>query len=451
MNFNVDSVEYIRWSAKKPNKIKSGLAFYEINLPKKYLEFDRIYAFSNIIPNSNSGRIYFKNASPKLRSSTPQDYLEATARYVSYDGFGQVVNDKIRSTLCICEPGNYIKDRATSWYSVVNNVDICEFLAEFISYWLEAASLNYNDLFMFGSSAGSFGALKTATFLGGKSNVMVVNAQIIEILKYNNCQYKNDLLKHYQKCLQKRIVIPNIYLLCNLRDKNTILNRKFFDLITEYEYERNSTYKPNISFDLYDGLNGHLRPRKQNLLQKIDLAEAILKSSQDEQNYQREQDKLDAEIVYYQEKINLEPNCSSHYRILGKYQQKKGDIEAAGANYYQAIKLNPKQPTWLYRCLGNILSKQEQLEEAIEVYQQAILIQPNQLETYQIVQQWLFKFNQQFTVEQLQKLKIVHQAIINKTDILVPVKTLVRQNLKLILQTQEKLLNLKKELVINKK
>ena len=358
------------------------MAFYEIKIPVKYIEFKRFYVFSNINKNASSGKVYFQNASSKLKQAVPNDFREATAKNVPYDGLKQAVTNSNQSTICISDPGIFIKGKTTSWYSVVNEVDICFYIAQFLRHWFEAASLKPSKTLMFGSSAGSFGALRTATFLNTKTNVISVNGQIKRNFNYEDKTYEHDLLNYYKKCLEHNTVIPNIYLLCNYRDNNTLLNYKFFDLITNYPYEKKGTYRPNIIFDLYDGLNGHLRPRRENLLQKIDIAEVVLKSSQDEQNFQRCQDQLNESMAAYQQAIELNPDQPASYRGLAKLQAQKGDFATASANYRQAIELNPDQPAWVYQYLAKALSQQQQLDAAMAAYRQAIELNPDQPSSY---------------------------------------------------------------------
>ena len=376
------SVECIDCCIENLKPLQEGMVFYEVKIPDKYIEFDRFYIFSNIIPEANSGRIYFQNAASKLKQAIPQDFYKATAKNVPYDGIRQAISNCDRSTICISDPGIFIEDKVTSWYSVVNQVDICFYIAQFLSHWLKSASLEPKDVLMFGSSAGSFGALRTATFLDKKTNVMSINGQIKRAFNYKNNQSNHDLLDYYQQCLQQQKIMPNIYLLCNYRDKNTLLNQKLFALITNYDYEKQGTYRPNVVFDLYDGFKGHLRPRKYNLLQKIDIAEAVMKSSQEEQDFQRNQEQIESTMEELQKKIKLKPNQSSLYRSLAKLQAQQKQFEPASINYRKAIELDPEQPAWVYQYLARVSSQLERLDEAIDLYQQAIKLQPNQSSLY---------------------------------------------------------------------
>ena len=376
------SAECIDCTIENLPPLKTGMAFYQIKIPDRYIEFDRFYVFSNINPTATSGKVYFQNAASKFKEATADDFFKNSARNVPYDGIRQAISNHSQSAICISDPGIFIEGKVTSWYSVVESVDICFYIAQFISHWLEAASLQPKDILMFGSSAGSFGALRTTTFLSKKTNVISVNGQIKRSFDYKNNQYEHDILDYYQKCLQQNIVIPNIYLLCNYRDNNTILNRQFFNLIDNHNYTNKGTYRPNIVFDLYDGLEGHLRPRKDNLLQKIEIAETVLKSSQEEQDFQRNKEETISTIEILEQKIKLDPNQSFLYRKLARLQAQQEQFESASINYRKAIELDANQPAWVYEYLAKVSSQLKQLDEAIDLYQQAIKLKPNQSSLY---------------------------------------------------------------------
>jgi len=164
-------------------------------------------------------------------------------------------------------------------------------MGQFLQHWLNCAELKPHQTLMFGSSAGSFGALRTATFLEGKANVLSVNGQIDRTFEYEGTKNRHDVIRYFDQCFRRQSrIIPNMYLLCNYRDRNIRLNRVFADLISNFHYDKKGTTRPNIVLDLYDGIKGHGRPRKSNILEKIQIAELLLKSSQDEQNVQREQE-----------------------------------------------------------------------------------------------------------------------------------------------------------------
>ncbi|MGF1541125.1 MAG: tetratricopeptide repeat protein [Pleurocapsa sp.] len=80
--------------------------------------------------------------------------------------------------------------------------------------------------------------------------------------------------------------------------------------------------------------------------------------------------------------LTSETKTDVSYRILGKTQFERGDMEAASQSYRQAIELNPKQPTWVYQHLANIFSRNNQIEEAIKIYQYAIELQPKNSSLY---------------------------------------------------------------------
>ncbi|MGF1541124.1 MAG: tetratricopeptide repeat protein [Pleurocapsa sp.] len=358
------------------------MAFYEIKLPKKYIEFDRFYVFSNINSQATAGRVYFKSAATHLRHYTLKDYQSIEAKNIPYDGLGQALKDETRSTVCISDPGIFLEGKTTSWYSVVDGVDICYYFAQFLSYWFESASLTPSNLLMFGFSAGSFAALRTATFLTAKTNVVAMHGQIKRTFEYKNKMYEHNLLYYYKHCLNQQKTIPNIYLIHNHRDKYTFLMHNFFELLSKYSYQNNDNYRPNISLEIYDGLDGHHRPRKQTMLEKINIAEAVLRCSQSEQEFQRKQEQLDAEITIQGKVVELKPNNSYYYKKLSKLQQDRGEIEKAILNLQKAIEINSDQPAWVYQHLAKALSQQQQLDEAVKVYHKAIKLEPDNSSLY---------------------------------------------------------------------
>jgi len=291
MPLNLDNIESTFFSIDNLPELKPGMSFFEIKIPSKYILFDKIFVFSHIVPEATSARVYFQNASTNFQNATPDEYTNA--KKVPYNGIGEAIKNDKMSTICFTDPGVFTgRGVTTSWYSVVNGVDVCNYMGQFLKYWLNSAGIKPHQALLFGSSAGSFGALRTATFLDEKTNVLSANGQIDRIFEFEGTTNRHDLISYYDKCFRRQSrIIPNIYLLCNYRDRNIRLNRVFVDLVSNFHYEKKGTTRPNIVLDLYDGIKGHGRPRKSNLLQKIQVAELLLKSSQDEQNFQREQEK----------------------------------------------------------------------------------------------------------------------------------------------------------------
>lgn len=377
MAYQLDSIKCLSWSPNNPTTVRSGMSFYEIKLPEKYIEFNRIYIFSNINSQATSGRVYFKSAAAHLIHYSLEDYQSIEPKDIPYDGLNQALQDNTRSTICISDPGIFLKGKTTSWYGVVDKVDICHYIAKFLSYWFESASLAPSNVLMFGFSAGSFAALRTATLLTAKTNIVAMHGQIKRTFEYKNKTYEHDLLHYYKCCLKEKKTIPNIYLIHNYRDKNCFLMHDFFALISKYDYQNNDNYRPNISLEIYDGLDGHHRPKKQTMLEKINTAEAVLRCSQNEQDFQRKQEQLDAEIAIHEKTIKSKPNNSYSYRILGKLQLNKGNIEKAITNLQKAIEINSEQPLWVYQNLGHIFKQRKQLDKAISIYKQAIRLDSN--------------------------------------------------------------------------
>ena len=86
----------------------------------------------------------------------------------------------------------------------------------------------------------------------------------------------------------------------------------------------------------------------------------------------RSEGKSPEAITAYQQALNLEPDNSKVYALLGIVQKEQGDLLAAISNFQKAIEINPYSPAWVYRSLGGALQKQGKNEEAITAYYQAI-------------------------------------------------------------------------------
>jgi superkiller protein 3 len=79
--------------------------------------------------------------------------------------------------------------------------------------------------------------------------------------------------------------------------------------------------------------------------------------------------------------IQLYPNETRFYYVLGLVLSALGKKEEAIAAYRQAIELDPKF-TYAYYGLGNALSGQKKLEEAISAYRKAIELDPKYAKAY---------------------------------------------------------------------
>ena len=79
--------------------------------------------------------------------------------------------------------------------------------------------------------------------------------------------------------------------------------------------------------------------------------------------------------------IEIEPECSLNYEILGAIERRNGNIKRAINLYRKAVSLKPEKAETHYN-LGNALKQQNELEDAIREYKVAIEKEPNFAKAY---------------------------------------------------------------------
>jgi tetratricopeptide (TPR) repeat protein len=79
--------------------------------------------------------------------------------------------------------------------------------------------------------------------------------------------------------------------------------------------------------------------------------------------------------------VNYPNSYQAHYE-LGAVLSQQQQWDAAISAYFEAIKLQPEQPSWLYQGLWEILIQQGRLEEAIQLYREAIASYPHSVWCY---------------------------------------------------------------------
>ena len=86
--------------------------------------------------------------------------------------------------------------------------------------------------------------------------------------------------------------------------------------------------------------------------------------------------KIKEAIDFYQNALELAPNCAVYYVKLGKLFKNQGQIVNASIYYHQAIKINSEN-SWLNHEMGEFLAQQGKLTAAIYYYERAIELNPN--------------------------------------------------------------------------
>ncbi|MEM8673042.1 MAG: hypothetical protein AAGF83_04115 [Cyanobacteria bacterium P01_G01_bin.67] len=261
---------------------------YKIYYPNQQQLYDipYFYVFCYLKDQSHQLSVYFQSAHPNYQSLTQNEYSLATKK-IKFEGSISAFKLKNISVISISDPGHFIPGLTSSFYAGSAEINFNQIIANFLDKFCSFASIKLKDTMLFGSSAGTFGALLSSTYLQNKANVLAVNSQI-------NLHYRKHLMKtlfeidHPQNLLikfgnqiscsyrfkQELNSIPNIYLLANINDK---LHQRNFDFYQLYlsRFVSKGTNNQSV-FDSYYGVEGHGRPESNSLKRKIEIAREVL-------------------------------------------------------------------------------------------------------------------------------------------------------------------------------
>lgn len=354
-----------------PSQINIGEpVVYKISLPQEQTirGIPHFYIFCYLKQHSSKLTVYFQSAARTSRNLTQKQYTVDQKR-IKFEGLISAFKDE-ESAICISDPGHFIPDLISSFYVGNKQINFPELIGNIIESICASANINLNDTFLFGSSAGGMGALLSSTYLSHKVQVMAVNAQIITydlskvMLKLLGTKERAVLLKKFANrvsCLnrfqQNISSVPNIYLLTNVNDSLHHRNYKFYQLYQKHFVARG---KANQSiFDSYYGVEGHGRPDKVSLKQKMDIAKASLTmksniaggmqypsiESAKQHQHQLKSKKL---LTLQKQLLAAKSNCDRHnssllqdldrYRLSFELAKEQINIEASKNEY-----LNPQQ------------------------------------------------------------------------------------------------------------
>ncbi len=261
---------------------------YKIYYPnqQKLYDLSYFYIFCYLKENSTKLNIYFQSAHPKYRKLCPDDY-KVEREIVNFEGcISAFSNDNI-SVISISDPGQFIPGFTSSFYVGSAQFNFVRLIAQVLENIIDLSDISNKDTLLFGSSAGTFGALLTSTYFHQKVNVLAVNSQIKlqyrkEIMKtFFGRDKPQEIIKHFGEqvsCLyrfqQELNSVPNIYILANINDN---LYQRNFDFYQQYlqRYTKPGVNNQSV-FDSYYGVDGHGRPESTSLKAKIRIAREIL-------------------------------------------------------------------------------------------------------------------------------------------------------------------------------
>ncbi|MCC0176493.1 hypothetical protein I4641_05810 [Waterburya agarophytonicola K14] len=244
------------------------------------------YVFCYFKENSDRLNVYFQSANPNYKNLVLEDYSIAGNK-ISFEGCISSFNHDSLSIMSISDPGHFIPGITSSYYIGSPELNFPKLIAEVLERIVNLAKIKLDRTLLFGSSAGTFGALLSSTYLTQKTNVLAVNSQIN--IKYrqdiiNSCfniKDSKDVVKNFNaklSCIdrfkEELNSTPNVYILANINDKLHQRNFNFYQNYIE-RFTRKNINNQSV-FDSYYGVEGHGRPEPFSLKAKIKIAREIL-------------------------------------------------------------------------------------------------------------------------------------------------------------------------------
>lgn len=259
---------------------------YKIYYPNQNLYgIPYFYIFCYLKQNSSQLNVYFQSANPKYKDLSPKQY-HLDQEKISFEGCVSAFNSDNISVISVSDPGHFVPDFTSSYYVGSSELNFTKLIAECLENICRLSQISPHNTLLFGSSAGTFGALLSSTYFQQKTNVLAVNSQI-------SLQYRKDLMQFFGinqpqelldrfggqiSCIhrfqQKINSVPNIYVLANINDNLYQRNLNFYQ---QYITKHTKKGLDNQSvFDSYYGVEGHGRPEPSSLIAKIRIAREVL-------------------------------------------------------------------------------------------------------------------------------------------------------------------------------
>ena len=262
---------------------------------KKLYGLNYFYVFCYLKERSDRLNVYFQSANPKYKNLSPHEY-NLEREKIKFEGSISSFDNSDLSVISISDPGHFLPNMTSSYYVGSPLINFPQLIARIIDRITTLSNISLSKTLLFGSSAGTFGALLSSTYLKQKTNVLAVNSQI-------DLRYRKDIMQacfgteNTQEILQnfgERIScilrfeqrlrsIPNIYIMANINDNLYQRNFEFYKHYVERSSEKGINNQS--VFDSYYGVAGHGRPEPHSLKAKIKIAREVLmmKSTRDYQ------------------------------------------------------------------------------------------------------------------------------------------------------------------------
>ncbi|MGL4883975.1 MAG: hypothetical protein ACRC8K_23390 [Waterburya sp.] len=261
---------------------------YKIYYPlgQKLYNLPFFYLFCYLKENSHKLNIYFQSANPDYQNLSFQDY-SLKQQKIPFEGCISAFDNNDISVISVSDPGQFIPGITSSYYAGSTELNFVKLIAEVLETICNLANISTHNTMLFGSSAGTFGALLSSTYFKQKVNVLAVNSQIFIHDKRRLMNFFFDI-NEQQKLLEKfgnqlscmyrfqqeLNSVPNIYVLANINDHLYQRNWQFYQMYLE-QFTTKGIDNQSV-FDSYYGIDGHGRPEISALKAKIRIAREVL-------------------------------------------------------------------------------------------------------------------------------------------------------------------------------
>lgn len=253
---------------------------------RKLYDIPFFYLFCYFKDNPRKLNVFFQNADDEFENLSTGDYVLGSGK-IRFGGFLAAFSPNDVSVISVSDPGQFIPGFISSYYAGSREIDFSRLIAGVLEALCDLAGVHFDQTLLFGSSAGSMGALLCGSWFNRKVNVMAVNSQIY--IQHNNRLMEvlfgmsdpEKLVEQYgsqvscvHRFQQELKSVPNIYILANINDE---LYQKNWEFYRMYQDKFTARGKNNQSvFDSYYGVDGYGFPVRSALNTKIRIAREVL-------------------------------------------------------------------------------------------------------------------------------------------------------------------------------
>jgi hypothetical protein len=164
----------------------------------KLYDIPFFYLFCYFKDNPRKLNVFFQNADDEFENLSSGDYVLCKGK-IRFGGFLAAFSPNDVSVISVSDPGHFIPGITSSYYAGSREMDFSRLIAGVLETLCDLAGMHFDQTLLFGSSAGSMGALLCGTWFSRKVNVMAVNSQIY-------IQHHTRLMENFKPSVQRFFV-----------------------------------------------------------------------------------------------------------------------------------------------------------------------------------------------------------------------------------------------------